>query len=279
MKCKLFSLTVLLFLNFSLKAQSAFETRTVGEGDPILLFPGFTCTDEVWSELVKKYSKSNELHLFTFAGFGEVEPIDTPWFETIKVQVEEYISNQKLQEASIVGHSMGGTLALWLASENPDWFNKLVIVDALPSMGALMIPDYNPENLQYNSPYNRQMLEMNDEQFRQNANNMANFMCADSSRHEQLITWAVETDRKTYVYGFTDLLKVDLREDLAKIEKPVLVLGATYPQKEQIEVNYKKQYEKLSSKTIVYPEQGSRHFIMWDQPQWFLDQVDSFLRP
>jgi len=59
-------------------AQKSFQVEITGKGDPVLLFPGFTCPGEVWKETVDQLSKTHECHIFTFAGFGGVAPIDTP---------------------------------------------------------------------------------------------------------------------------------------------------------------------------------------------------------
>ena len=86
----------------------------------------------------------------------------------------------------------------------------------------------------------------------------------------------MRTDRKTYVYGYTDLLKLDLREDLKLIQAKTLILGATFPTKEVAKATFEKQYALLNNKQIkMAPD--SKHFIMFDQPEWFYEQVNAFL--
>src|SRR5690606_27364343 len=123
----------------------------IGKGTPILFFPGFTCTGEVWQDVVTELSKTNECHVFTFAGFGDVLPIETPWLPKIKNEVEAYIKVNKLKNTVIIGHSLCGALGLWLASEQIVELKKLIVVDALPSSGALRMLDFNPDYLQYDS--------------------------------------------------------------------------------------------------------------------------------
>lgn len=90
-----------------------------------------------------------------------------------------------------------------------------------------------------------------------------------------ITNWILEADRKTYVYGYTDLLKLDVRTQLSKVKANVLILGApTYGTiaKETME----KQYANLANKRIeMAPD--SRHFIMFDQPEWFYKKVNAFL--
>jgi pimeloyl-ACP methyl ester carboxylesterase len=252
--------------------QTAFKVEIVGKGGPVLLFPGFTCTGDVWKETVAVLSKNYECHIFTFAGFGAVPAIEKPWLPKIKEQVIDYVNRLKLKKPVIIGHSLGGTLGLWLAAEQTSMFKKLIIVDALPSSGALMIPGYNADSIRYDTPYSKQLLSMDSVKFKAMAQQSASFMCLKKEKQAQLVDWVLEADRQTYVYGYIDMLKLDLRESIAKITIPVIILAATYPDKKAIERTYNTQYQKLPGKTIFYAD-NSAHFVMFDQPEWFLEKI------
>jgi pimeloyl-ACP methyl ester carboxylesterase len=87
----------------------------------------------------------------------------------------------------------------------------------------------------------------------------------------------MHADRKTYVYGYTDLLKLDLREKLSSLNAKTLILGASFPDKKVVAENYEKQYANLKTKQIEIAN-DSKHFIMFDQPAWFYDKVNAFLK-
>lgn len=261
-------------ISLSLSAQNkAFEVAISGTGEPILFFPGFTCPGEVWEDIVYELSKTNECHVFTFAGFGNVPAIEKPWLPKIKDGISQYIAEKHLQKATIVGHSLGGTLGLWLASKATFDFNKIIVVDALPSTGALMIPDFDSESIVYDNPFNQTLLDMDAKSFEVMASQMASGMVLNKDKHEQLKSWILNTDRETYVYGYTDLLKLDLREVLSKITAPVTILAATQPYgEENVKQTYIEQYKNLDKYTIKYAAE-SAHFIMYDQPNWLLINI------
>lgn len=271
-------LIAILFFTVSINAQDkAFNVEVVGKGEPVLLFPGFTCTGEVWNDLVSEISKNKTCHIFTFAGFGNVPAIKKPWLPKIKASLENYISEQKLEKATLIGHSLGGSLALWLATEDRYNFKKIIIVDTLPSIGALMMPNFNKDNIVYENPYNKRLLEMSDEDFEKMATQYATGMSLNKDKHAKIKNWILETDRETYAYGYTDLLKLDLREDIAKIKIPVSILGATHPfGEEAVKKTYQKQYKNLDNYTIKYAKDAA-HFIMYDQPEWFLTTIKTEL--
>ena len=269
---------LLIFSALSTTAQGKpFEVKVTGEGDPILLFPGFACTGEVWDTTVAELSKEYECHVFTFAGFGDVAAIEKPWLPKIKEGVEAYVLENKLENPVLMGHSLGGALALWMAAEGNS-YKELIIVDALPSTGALMMPDFKSEYMVYDSPYNKQLLAMNDTDFEAMVVQMASGMTKEKSNQEIIKNWMILADRETYVYGYTDLLKLDLREDLSKINSPVTILAATEPYGlEMAKSTYDLQYNALAEYTIEFAN-GSSHFIMYDQPQWFIKNLKNALK-
>ena len=275
---KLIFLCAFSIINFSLHAQhNAFDVKVIGSGEPVLLFPGFTCTGAVWDELVKELSKTKECHVFTFAGFGNVPAIEKPWLSKIKEDILFYISDENLQNATVIGHSLGGTLGLWLAAQEHAAFNKIIVVDALPSTGALMLPNFNSETIVYDNPYNQRLLEMDEKSFDMMATQMASGMALNQDKRKQIKDWIVMTDRETYVYGYTDLLKLDLRETVANITIPVMILAATQPYgEEMVKATYEEQYKHLKNHSISYAK-DSAHFIMYDQPDWLLNQINTAL--
>lgn len=274
---KLFTLSFLI-ITLSLNAQKPFKVIVKGKGQPILFFPGFTCTGEVWDTTVAELSRNYECHIFTFAGFGGVAPIEKPWLPKIKEGIIEYVTEQQLKNPIIIGHSLGGALGLWLTIEENNPYSKLIVVDALPSTGALMIPNFKSENMVYDNPWNTQMLEMNAIAFEKMAMQMASGMTLNTERQLQIKDWVLQSDRETYVYGYTDLLKLDLREEISKIKIPVIVLAATHPYgREMARQTYEGQYKNLEIYEIEYAE-GSAHFIMYDKPEWFLTQITEHLK-
>lgn len=262
-------LMLLYFVPPAYSQSTAFKVEVVGKGTPVLLLPGFACTGAIWDETVKELAKNHECHVFTFAGFGNVAPIPMPWLSTIKDELIGYVKNKQLNKPTIIGHSLGGTLGFWLAAEEQYLFSKVLAIDALPCTGALMVPNYDASTMVYDNPYSKQMLNMDSTAFRKMAVQQASFMMLNKSKIDTVVNWMMLADRNTYVNGYIDLLKLDLREKMADIKIPVVVLAATYPDKKAIEKTYNTQFEKMTNKTFLYADE-SAHFIMYDQPLWLI---------
>ena len=81
--------------------------------------------------------------------------------------------------------------------------------------------------------------------------------------------------------AMADMIEKDLRRDVAKIRAPFLLVGAPAPfglttREKLIEV-YTEQVASIPDKKLAFAE-NSRHFIMYDQPQWLWRQMDEFLK-
>ncbi|WP_224996772.1 alpha/beta fold hydrolase [Cesiribacter sp. SM1] len=255
---------------------SAIRIMKSGAGKPVLFLPGFTSPGTVWEETISNLEVERQSHVISYAGFNGIQPIDTPWYATIRKELLQYIEKENLTNLSIVGHSMGGNLAVDVAAAVPERVEKLVLVDAIPCMRELMMPGVAASQIKHSSPYNQQMLQMSADDLRKTAGMMAHNMTYRQDKIDLLVQWSLAADRETYVYGYTDLLKLDLREALKQVKAQTLILGATYPDAKLVMGNFEKQYANLPAKNIVLAPE-SKHFIMFDQPEWFFEKVNTFL--
>lgn len=248
-----------------------------GTGNPVLFLPGFASNASVWDATVAHFSETNQCHVVDYAGFGTVAPIDFPWLPAVMEDLKTYVNSINNDQLIIVGHSMGGTIATWLAAQSDLKIKEIIIVDGLPCTGALMFPNFSPESMIYDSPYNQNMLTMEDAAFEQMAMGMAQGMVT-SSQNQLLIKESIfNCDRKTYVYGFTDYLKLDVRPLLNKITVPVTILGAgKLYGVEGATQTYKNQYQNLSTYNLIV-NKDVMHFIMLDAPIWFQEQLELIL--
>lgn len=267
----------MLLVSFLATAQNpAIYTEKSGKGEVVFFLPGFTTPGSVWDNTISKLNKKATSIKVSYAGFNGLPAIEMPWYTTIKQELLDYIKNEKIQQFSIVGHSMGGMLAMELAAAVPDKVKRIVLVDALPCMRALMMPGVPASAIQYESPYNQQMLQQNDSTIAAMALMMAQNMTLNEAKIQELADWSITADRKTFVYGYTDLLKVDLRPALSKIKAKTLILGATFPDRELVMKNFEAQFDNMTEKSIVLAPE-SKHFIMFDQPEWFYKQLNAFM--
>jgi pimeloyl-ACP methyl ester carboxylesterase len=280
----LFTSIALLFFICQCFAQNthAFEVNVIGEGKPIILIPGYSCSGAVWNETVDHLKDNYQLHTLTLAGFGTAQPIQAE--EILKAvcnQIIQYVKDNKLEKPILIGHSLGAFMTLWLHSREPDLFGKSICVDGVPFISAIYNPLATAESLKENPQFNKKMVIENfknlpNEGYVENTTKAMAFQVNDTIRARQIATWSFQSDRRTLGSTLVELSTTDLRPELPKIKREILVIASIFITKENSEKVYGEQYKLLKNKTIVVAD--SKHFIMYDQPEWFYAQIDAFLR-
>jgi len=261
--------------NFS-NAQYSIEVKTQGLGQPVLFLPGFANSSEVWNETLTQINGDYQFHLVDYAGFNGIPAIETPWLPKVKQGLKDYIIQNNFKNLTIIGHSLGGTLALYLASALPDYIQQIIVVDGLPHTAGLMFPNQKAGSFSYDNPYANSMLSMSQNDFEESLKPQIQMMCKNDKKHGLISSWMVNTDRETYVKGYIDYLNFDVRPLLEKIQAKTIILAATSYGRAQTEQVYKKQYSNLDQYDIKYAE-NSAHYIMFDQPEWFYKQINQVL--
>lgn len=273
---KIILTSVFFLLSFFSFAQDyPFSVTTTGTGEQTLIFiPGFASSGDVWNETVEVLKDKYTCHVFTMAGFAGVAPQEDPTFEKWTSGIAQYIRDKKIEKPVIIGHSMGGGLALAIASDYPDLVSKIVVVDALPCLMAITNPGFqsNPEN--DCSGMIGQVTGMQEENFRQMQKLTIASMSSNSLKWEEIVGWGINSDRRTFAKMFCDFSNTDLREQIKNITVPSLIL--LEPSFKSIDA-IKDQYKNLPHAQLEYANKGL-HFIMFDDPEWYLDQLTTFLK-
>ncbi len=270
------------FFSQILFAQSqAFQVEVVGNGKPILLIPGYSCSGEVWNETVNHLKDRFELHVFTLAGYAGAEPLDSDTIlQDERDAIIRYVKDNNLKKPMLIGHSLGGFMTLWLHSQEPNLFGKSVIVDAVPFISALSDPKVNAQSVKDNPQYDKAAVIANfenlpNEGYIDRMTASMRYQVRDSVRARQIAGWSFDSDRKTLGSTIVEMSTTDLRQEIAQIKTPILILASTFGTAENSKKIYNEQYDKLPNKTIKVAD--SMHFIMYDQPEWFYNEIDQFL--
>ncbi|MBZ9651897.1 alpha/beta fold hydrolase [Psychroflexus montanilacus] len=266
-------LSIIFSLTFSLYtfSQEAISVAVHGDGDPVLFLPGFANSSEVWNETTAKIEGTFEYHLVDYAGFNGKEPIQKPWLPQVNTALIDYIQSNKLTNLTIIGHSLGGTIAAYLAAELKTHVKQIVIVDALPHTAKLIFP--NLTQIDYENPFSTSQLTMDKTSFKAMIEQQVKMMAFNEEKQPNIIDWILNTDRETYVYGYIDYLNFNATSYLEQIECPVYIFGATSYGEEQSRLTYADQYKTLKNYNLKMAP-NSAHYIMYDQPEWFYQNLN-----
>ena len=252
-----------------------FEIKKTGQGKQAIIFiPGFASSGEVWDETKSKFEKDFTCYTLTMAGFAGAKPQTNATFKNWETEIASFIKENKIEQPILIGHSMGGGLALAIASDYPELIDKIVVVDALPCLPALMNPAFKSKQNNDCTAMINQMTSMPTDQFYQMQKMSIPRLLEDTSKQELVVNWSVKSDRKTFAEMYCDFSNTDLRDKIKNIKCPSLILLESYFK--NIKPAIEEQYKNLKTANLQYADKGL-HFIMYDDKDWYFTQLNNFI--
>jgi pimeloyl-ACP methyl ester carboxylesterase len=257
---------------------AAFSVAVTGHGPPVVLIPGLSCAGNVWRDTVDRYRDSHALHVLTLAGFaGRPAVAGAPFLARVRDELARYIRQHELSRPIIIGHSLGGFVALWLAATAPDLMGGVVVVDAVPFLPALDDPAATVETVRPRAEMLRTVLGgASAAQFAAQTRAALAGMMTHPRDVEAIAASAVRSDPAAVAQAVFEMMTTDLRDVIGRIPVPTLVMAAANGEPVAVtQAAYDRQYARLPGHRLVVAARA-RHFIMLDDPTFFFGQLDDF---
>lgn len=260
------------------------SVQTQGTGADVILIPGLASSRDVWADLASGLRTSHRIHLVELAGFAGTPAISNPEGKVIAPAVDaiaEYINTQHIKAPVIIGHSLGGEIALMLGARYPDLVGRLMIVDALPFYTLTINPAATSETAVPHATAMRDwLLSQSAEQFVAFQNTSIARLARTETVRPALVAAGINSDRKTVADAVYELMVTDLRPELGRIRAPIEIVYAYDPlygiPSASVDMMYRQAYA-AASKIHFTRIDDSFHFVMLDQPERFSSAVASFL--
>lgn len=247
-----------------------FSVQVKGSGPDVILIPGLASSPEVWESTVAAVP-GYRYHLIHVAGFAGAPAAGNAQGRVAAATADEiarYIEARSLARPALVGHSMGGTLALIIAARRPQLVGKVMVVDMLPQ----------PAGFVGSSAAGVRGL----------ADALQGLSATPGGR--RLIEGAIEmfggarplgkrSDPDVVARATHELAVTDLTAELPRIRAPLTVLyAAPDPERRaELQARYAAGYRARSGARLVRIDR-SGHMIMWDQPAAFRAELVKFLK-
>lgn len=247
------------------------SVKTQGTGPDVLLIPGLGSGSSIWQASVAAVPgyRYHLIHVKGFAGTAAEANAGGPVIGPVTAEIARYISAMGLEKPAIVGHSMGGMLAMLLAIRFPRQSGKVMVVDMTPA-GAGMVGGTAEGMGGF-------------------ATRLGNYFTGTKGGREmfrQLMGMfspdAADNDPDVMATALQELAKLDVTADLPKIKAPLTVLYATPANTEQraaVMQRYQAAYAGATPARLrLRPIGPSGHMVMFDQPTGFANELRAFLR-
>ena len=118
-------------------------SRIYGEGRPLIILHGLFGMGDNWQTHAKNYADLGfEVHVLDQRNHGQTNHSDDFSYQLMADDLLEYLEDNEIEKACIIGHSMGGKVAMLFAAHHSEKVEKLVVVDIAPKAYPLHHQQY-----------------------------------------------------------------------------------------------------------------------------------------
>lgn len=260
-------------------ATRALHVDVVGSGRPVVLIPGLACGPDVWAATVEHLRGRHQVHVVSLAGFAGRPAVDGPLLGRARAELAAYLAG--LDRPVVVGHSLGGFLALWVAATAPDRVAAVVAVDGVPFLSALMDPAMTTERSRAPAEAIRDRLaDLAPAAFAAQNRAALAAMITDPAEVARIAATSGLSDPRTVGAAVHEIMTTDLRSAVAAIRVPTVViaagaLAADDAARAALAARYEAQVTAIADHRVVVAR--ARHFVMLDDPGFFHGELDAVL--
>lgn len=236
-----------------------------GAGRDVVLVPGLASGPGVWNGVVSAIPgyRWHLVHIRGFAGLAPDANASGALVRPVADEIARYISEAKLARPAVVGHSMGGTLAMMLGLAGSA--GRVMVVDMLPE-GAAMVGG-TASGMGFLADQLGQYFTGTKAGRAYLAGMVAQMPGAKGSNPDVIAN------------ALRDLANVDLGPQISRLNVPlevVYAVGSDAAQARQITSTFRTAYAPKKNALLV-PVGPSGHMVMADQPQRFNAVLKDFL--
>ena len=244
-----------------------FTVEVKGSGPDVILIPGLTAGPDVWAGTVTSVPgyRYHLVHIGGMAGAPVGGNASGNVVAPVADELLRYIDTRNLRP-SLIGHSMGGTLAMMVASRRPELAAKVMVVDMFPQPAGLLGGDA------------RQMSGLADRLRDLTATPGGRRLFGDIVASLGTNGSRGNSDPDVVARAMHELSGLDLAPQLQRIAAPLTVVyaNADAATRARADANYARAYAGAKNPELVRID-GSGHMIMYDQPRAFHGAVRTFL--
>ena len=253
------------------------RTRLYGTAGPVVvLIPGMSTPAAAWDDTVASLVDDHRVltvEVRGFAGERGTANESAGAIDGIVADISADLAARNLGSATIVGHSLGGLIAMKFGLAHAEQAKSLVILDSLPFFGMVFAPDMTLEKVEPQAKQMRDMMIAGAEQMR--AAGLANTtsgagaagMSIDEATRVRIANWSLDAEPLAVAELVYEDTMTDLRSEIASLKMPVTVVHmANGGDREMAIERYTTDYAALPGVRLV-PVDNSLHFVQLDQPE------------
>ena len=242
------------------------EDLIEGRGEyEMVLIHGLGSSDEVWDGLAPYLMGTFKVFRFELAGHGGTQPIDDPTIAKEVERLSDFLLENDVLYPTLVGHGLGGMIALSFALDHPADVHRLILMDSAPRQlvdGAAKVE------------ITRQLLDDYDRFVAERFLNMS----PEPDITERILDQALRTDSATFISLLMSSFDYDVTDRLHGLSVPMLIIGSElmFP---RAEMN-REVLDEIgfgTAPTLSFKRMGmTGHFMMLERPVYLASVLLAF---
>jgi pimeloyl-ACP methyl ester carboxylesterase len=237
----------------------------------VILLHGWLGSWGLWQETMAYLGRHYRTYALDFWGFGESgKKRDTYAVQDFVTLVDQFMERLGIVQAPLVGHSMGGTVSLSVAIQNPERVNKVVVIGS-PIVGSSLAFPLKLAGYRFiaNTIFSKMWA------FRGAMKVASPFICADPRFPRMMDQDLSKLTVESFLLSIASLRRADLRPMLPQLKIPVLGMYGDHDN-----IVDPRQWQPLLAgvpHAKIVRWQRAQHFVMLDTPQDFMENLKTFL--
>ena len=257
-------------LQFARQSYGQMSFRSRGDGETIVFLHGLLGSSKSWTFQFDRLSRDYRMIAWDAPGYGQSEMVSAS-IDAFVDALRELIANIGQPRVSLVGHSMGGTVAACFAAAFPELVSRLVLSCSHAGYGE-------PETAPMSAKFERRMRELNEIGPIAYGVNRARGLLPDSVS-ACVVDYAAEIVSETNPEALrraTRMLQcADNRPLLPKLKMPILVL--TGEMDSDVQPHLKADLLRLAPVTRHVEMPGLGHAPYFEAPDYYSGLIEDFL--
>jgi esterase len=264
----------LAFNQFKSPDETESSQKSPKDKQTILVLHGLFGSKRNWQSIAHKLSEDFRVFTLDLRNHGESKHTDAMRYDDMADDVFQFITDHSLEEVSVVGHSMGGKVAMHLALEYPERIKRLVIIDIAP--------------VQYQHGFNDLINSLNALPLEQLSNRQEADEYLKSSVHPESLRQFLLQNLRKLETGFSwrmnlqaiqscidGLMDFPVIHGNPRYNKPVLFLKGE--NSDYIKHQHERQIFSIFPKALFITVEDTGHWLHAENPEFVVSEIRKFI--
>ncbi|MBT3989952.1 MAG: alpha/beta fold hydrolase [Rhodospirillaceae bacterium] len=247
-----------------------------GNGETLVILHGLFGSGRNWASIARALSDTYRVLTVDLPNHGASSWTETITYEGLAQATANFLTEQGLQGAALLGHSMGGKTAMTMALKRPELISSLIVADIAP------VP-YDHDNLAVISALDAVDLttvKVRDDAEAQLAEHISDrmmraFLLQNLVRDGDHYEWRINL--AGLKAGLPNLHGFPVIPEEVRFEKPAIFIAGA--ESDYVEPDHHEEIDRLFPNSSVVDLTNAGHWLHADNPEAFVQTVRGFLAP